>query len=203
MNRREGLNGRRSDTVRYTQIGGGRAVLTEQIILVVTLTLTGCLLLAMETTLFARISLSSLGMGRAAPSLGLLFCMSAGFLYGERVGGGFGLFVGFLADSMDYSREGTGIMLLPLICFLFGSVSGIVGKRRLAHNLPSFTVFVIFGGGVECLIGILGACVQYRSFPPISWIWQGLMPIWVLTVFFSPIVYGILYFEKWLMGHRK
>ncbi len=193
---------RRPQTLHYTQVGKGRAVLSEQILLVVILTLTGCFLLSMESTVFGRISLASLGMGRAAPSLGILFCMSVGFLYDERIGGGYGIAMGFLADSMDYTREGSGVMLLPLLYFLFGYCSGVVGKRRLAHNLPSFLVFSMVGGGVECLVGILVAFVRGGGLPPFVWIYKGLFPVWILTVFFSPVVYGVMYSEKWLMGHR-
>ncbi len=194
---------RRTNTVHYTQIGKGRAFLVEQIILIVTLGLTGCILLALESTVFGRISLASIGMGRAAPSLGILFCMATGFLHDEEVGGGFGIFMGFLADSMDYTRDGSGIMILPLVYFLFGYLSGAVGKRRLAHNLPSFLVFSIVGGGLECLFGVFLAILRGGGIPPLDWVYQGLLPIWILTVFFSPMVYGLMYAEKWLMGHKK
>ncbi len=194
------MNGKRQSDVRYTPISGGRTVLVEQIKLIVLLSLTGCILLGLETTALGRISLSALGMGRAAPSLGILFCMASGFLFDERVGGGFGLIVGFLADSMDYSREGIYIMLLPLLYFLFGYLSGIAGKRRLAHNLPSFVVFSIIGGGVECLVGIARATVTGRTIPPPSWIYVSLLPVWILTVLFSPVVYGIIYGERRLLG---
>ncbi len=190
-------------TIRYTPVEKGYTAFIEQFVLIVTLTLTGCILLAMESTVFGRISLYFLGMGRAAPSLCLLFCMASGFLHGERIGAGYGLVMGFLADSMDYPRDGTGIMLLPLIYFLYGYLSGIVGKRRLAHNLPSFTVFAVIGGGIEFLLGILYASFQIKGFPPLGWIWQGLMPIWILTVIFSPGVYGLMYLEKLWMSHKK
>ncbi len=191
------------EKIHYTQIGHGRKVFSEQVKLIATLSLTGLILLAAETTALGRIPLSSLGMGRAAPSLGLLFCMGVGFLFDERVGGVFGLCMGFLADSMDYSRAGSGIMLLPLLYFLFGYLSGVVGKRRLAHNFPSFTVFAILGGGAECLFGIVRATVVSRGFPPLGWIRQGLLPIWILTVLFSPVVYGILWGEKRLLGYKQ
>ncbi len=193
---------KRERAIHYTSVGPGRAVLLEQIKMIVILTLTGCILLALETTALGRLSLSSLGMGRAAPSLGLLFCMATGFLYGERVGGSYGLLIGFLADSMDYSREGSGMMLLPLCYFFFGYFSGIIGKRRLAHNLPSFTVFAIIGGGMECLLGIARAAVASHEMPPLGWIYQGLMPIWMLTVLFSPVVYGLIWIEKKFVGRR-
>ncbi len=194
---------RNRNAIHYTPVDHGRTYLSERIILTLTLTLTGCLLLAMETTLFGRISLSSLGMGRAAPSLGFLFCMAAGFLYGESVGGICGLVMGFLADSMDYTRGGSGIMLLPLLYFLCGYISGVIGKRRLAHNLPSFMVFSIIGGGVECVYGVMSATLKSGGVPPALWIYRGLVPIWILTVFFSPVVYGWMYLEKRLIHQRE
>ncbi len=189
--------------VRYTQVERGHSIRLEQIKLMVTLTLTGCLLLALETTALGRIPLSFLGMGRAAPSLGLIFCMAVGFLHGERMGGGYGLLIGFLADCMDYSREGSGILLLPLIYFLFGYLFGIVGKRRLAHNLPSFAVLAFVGGGIECLLGLARATLQARSLPPLDWIYHALLPVWLLSTLFAPAVYGLLWLEKKLLGLRK
>ncbi len=194
---------RYADSPHYTQVGRGRTVLAEQIKLTLTLTLTGCLLLALETTLFARLFPPFLGMGRAAPSMGILFCMAAGFLYGERVGGGYGLFLGFLSDCMDYASGETAVMILPLLYFLFGYLSGMVGKRRLAHNLPSFVVFAIIGGGLECLFEIGRAALRIGTLPPLPWIYQGLLPIWILTVLLSPAVYGILWLERWLLGRRR
>ena len=184
------------NTLHYTRIGRGRAVLTRQICLLGLLTLTGCTLLALETTALGRIPLPFLGMGRAAPSLGLLFCMAAGFLHDERVGGGFGLLLGYLADCMDYSREGSGVMLLPLIWFLFGFVSGMVGRHRLAHNLPSFLVLAAAGGGVEALLTVTVTALQAGAFPPLAWIRHAVLPVWILTVLAAPVVYGLLKGEE-------
>ena len=178
-------------TVVYTQVGRGRAVLGEQIRLAVFLGLVGCILLALETTALSRISLSFIGMGRAAPSLGLLFCMAAGFRYDERVGGVVGLIFGFLADCIDYTAAGSGVMLLPLLWFLFGFLAGAIGKQRLAHNLPSFLVFAAVGGVIEGTVTTLAATLQSGTIPPASWLLKAPLPTLILTVVFAPVVYGL------------
>ncbi len=188
-------------TVIYTQVGRGRSVLSEQVRLILILTLTGCILLSLETTAPGRIPLP-FGLGRAAPSLGLLFCMAAGFLFDERVGGGFGLFMGYLADCVDYFGEGSGVMIWPLVYFLFGFFSGVVGRRRLAHNLPSFLVFAAVGGGVEALLLAAEAALHLKGLPPAEWLWRGVLPVWLLTVIVSPLVYLILRLERHLIGGR-
>ena len=181
-------------TVIYTQVGRGRAVLGEQIRLSVFLTVLGCILLALETTALSRIPLNFIGMGRAAPSLGLLFCMATGFLYDERVGGMVGLVAGFLADCMDYTADAPlgGIMILPLVWFLFGFLAGAIGKQRLAHNLPSFLVFAAVGATVEAAITVAAAILQSGSVPPVAWFLGAPLPTLILTVVFAPAVYGVV-----------
>ncbi len=191
------------DPVYYTSVGRGRGFLSERIRLIVVLAVTGCILLALETTALGRIPVPLFRMGRAAPSLGLLFCVATGFLFDERIGGGFGLFTGYLADCADYSREGIGIMILPLVYFLFGFLAGTVGRRRLAHNLPSFLIFAAVGGGAEVLLCIASATLQARSLPPAEWVVRGTLPVWILTVLFSPLVYLILKFERKFIGEKE
>ncbi len=188
-----------NETILYTPVGTGRAVVIEQIKLTVALVLTGCMLLAWETTARMQIKLPLFGFGAAAPSLGLLFAMATGFIHGERVGGIVGLFSGVLADCTSPG----GMMLLPLVYFLCGYLSGTVGRRRLAHNLPSFAIFSLCGSGVECLFSILKATVDLCALPPISWIWRGCVPVWILTVLFSPIVYGIVWGEWKIINRHK
>ncbi len=186
---------RTGGTIRYTSTHTGRRVLVEQIKLLVVLTVTGCLLVALETTPGARLQLPFFSRSPASPAWGLLFSMAVGFLYGEREGGVSGLFAGWLADAAGSG----GIMLLPLLYFLCGYLSGVVGKRRLAHNLPSFAVFAVAGGGISCLFSIAKATVIGGRFPPLSWIGRGLIPVWILTILFSPLVYGIMWIERRLL----
>lgn len=178
----------------YTQVGRGRAVLGEQIRLSVFLTVLGCILLALETTALSRIPLNFIGMGRAAPSLGLLFCMATGFLYDERVGGIVGIVAGFLADCMDYTADSPlgGIMILPLVWFLFGFLAGAIGKQRLAHNLPSFLVFAAVGAAAEAAITVAAATLQSGSIPPTVWLLKAPLPTLILTIVFAPVVYGVV-----------
>ena len=199
MSRRDGhpvgaSTGRRG-SIRYTAVGTGRPVLVEQIHLILLLLVTGLILVSLETTALSRIKIPLFGWQAAAPSLGLLFSMAVGFLHGEREGGITGLFCGWLSDA----TTGEVVMLFPLLYFLCGYLSGTVGKRSLAHNLPSFGVFAVVGGGLKCLTAILVAAVKLRSPPPAAWVWMGLVPSWVLTVLFSVAVYGIVKGEQWIL----
>ena len=185
--------------IRYTAVGTGRKVLTEQIKLAAALALTGLVLMGLETTALSHIRIPLFGWQAASPALGLLFSMAVGFLHGEREGAVTGLLAGWLADA-TLSR---GMMLYPLLYFLCGYLSGTVGKRSLAHNLPSFGVFAAVGGGLKCLLSVLTATVELKAIPPAVWVWKGPVPSWVLTVLFSAAVYGIVKGEQWLLKPKN
>ena len=191
--------GRLTGGIRYTSVGTGKPVLVEQIHLITLLMVTGLILMGLETTALSHVKLPLFGWQAAAPSLGLLLSMAVGFLHGERVGGVTGLVCGWLSDA----TMGEGMMLYPLLYFLCGYLSGTVGKRSLAHNLPSFTVFSVVGGGLKCLISVLSATLELRSPPPAVWVWKGLIPSWVLTVLFSVAVYGIVKGEQWILKPKS
>lgn len=199
MSRLSGRMSGRRGGIRYTPVSTGRTVLVERVCLVSILLVTGLTLIALETTALSRIPLSLFGWQAAAPSLGLLFPMAVGFLHGEREGGVTGLICGWLSDA----TMGESLMLYPLLYFLCGYLSGTVGKRRLAHNLPSFAVFAAVGGGLKCLMTVALAAVELRALPPVVWVWRGLVPAWVLTVLFSAAVYGIVKGEQWMMKPKS
>ena len=188
-----------AERIRYKPVGSGRRVLAEQIKLALTLFLTGCSMIALETTVCARISIPLFGWSPAAPALGLLFTMATGFLYGEREGGITGLVCGWLTDAVSAGAGVKGMMVLPLLYFLCGYLSGRIGRRRLAHNLPSFMIFSVFGGGLRFLFTVGLAALELRALPPVSWVWRGLIPAWVLTVPASAAVYGIMWGERKLL----
>ena len=185
----------RGGGIRYIAVGTGKPVLVEQIHLTALLLVTGLILIALETTALSRIRIPLFGWQAAAPSLGLLFSMAVGFLHGEREGGVTGLLCGWLSDA----TLGEGVMLYPLLYFLCGYLSGTVGKRSLAHNFPSFTVFAAMGGGLKCLLSVVNAAVKLRALPPAVWVWKGLIPAWILTVLFSAAVYGLVKGEQWIL----
>ena len=190
------MTGKRSDSgIRYRAVGARKKVLTEQVKLIITLSLTGTVLIDLETTLLSRIPIPLFGWSCASPSLGLLFSMAVGFLHGEREGGIAGLLCGWISDATTAGSASFGMMLLPLLYFLCGYMSGTVGKRRLAHNLPSFVVFSVVGGGLKFLLSVGQAVLELRSIPPVEWIWRGPTPAWVMTVLFSAAVYGIVWGE--------
>ena len=180
--------------IHYRQVGSGRKILIEQIKLFILLSITGCSLIALETTVFARVPLPIFDW-MASPSLGLLFCMAVGFLFGEREGGISGLLMGWLSEATGES----GMMLLPLLYLLCGYMSGTVGKRRLAHNLPSFMVFSVVGGGLKCLLAMGEATLYGGSLPPPTYLWNSLLPHWLLTTLFSVAVYGLIRGEQALL----
>ena len=193
------VGGRFTGGIRYTSIRTGKPVLVEQIHLTAILLVTGLILIGLETTALSRIRIPLFGWQAAAPSLGLLFSMAVGFLHGEREGGITGLICGWLSDS----TAGEGLMLLPLLYFLCGYLSGTVGKRSLAHNLPSFAVFAAVGGGLKCVTAVCAAAAELRMIPPASWVWKGLFPSWVLTVLFSAATYGIVKGEQWILKPKS
>ncbi len=193
------MTGRDRGHIHYKSVGTGRKVLVEQVKLILTLIVTGCTLLALETTVCARIPLPLFGWSPASPALGLLFTMAVGFLHGEREGGITGLIGGWLSETVGVGNTLGGMMVLPLIYFLCGYLSGTVGKRRLAHNLPSFMVFSVFGGGLKCLFTVGIAALELGTLPPVTWFWRGLVPAWVLTVICSVAVYGIVWGERKLL----
>jgi hypothetical protein len=187
------MMGRRTDgEIRYTSTGKSRRLATEQILLIVSLSITGCILIAVESSLPLVLPFPILRWQAASPALGLLFSMAVGFLHSEREGGITGLITGFLVDG----AMGSGILLMPLLFFLGGYLSGISGRRRLAHNLPSFMVFSLVGGLLYCLFILLREVILERMLPSPLWIWQGLTPVWILTILVSPIPYLLVWGEK-------
>ena len=196
MNR---LGGRFTGGIRYVSVGTHRPALREQIRFICLFWVTGLVLIGLETTALSHIRIPLFGWQAAAPALGLLFSMAVGFLHGEREGGITGLVCGWLSDA----TMGAGVMLYPLLYFLCGYLSGTIGKRSLAHNLPSFAVFSVIGGGLKCLISVLTAAMEVQSIPPVVWVWKGLVPAWILTVLFSVAVYGIVWGEQWLLNSKS
>ena len=187
-------------SIHYTPMGSGRRVLIEQIKLTAVLALTCLVLLGLETTALSKIHIPLFGWQAASPALGLLLTMAVGFIYSEREGAVMGLFAGWLANA---SMAGSTILLYPILYVICGYMSGTVGRRHLAHNLPSFSVFALVGGGLHCLWALSEACIRLRGIPPTVWILSALVPVWVLTVLFSVPVYGLVRLEQWLLKTKN
>lgn len=180
--------GPRPTALRFVQSSRRRRFLSDQIRLVILISLSACALIALQTTVLSRFPLPFSWCGPAAPSLAFLLVLAVGFRMGEQEGSICGLAVGWLCDAIG-SRD---VMLLPLLYFLCGWLSGVVGRRRLAHNLPSFFVFAMCGGVLEAAYKYLLAAADTRAFPPPVWMLQALFPPLFLTVLFSPAVYGLV-----------
>ena len=187
-------------SIHYTPMGSGRRVLMEQIKLTVVLTLTCLVLLGLETTALSKVRIPLFGWQAASPALGLLLTMAVGFIYSEQEGAVMGLFTGWLANA---SVAGSSILLYPILYVICGYLSGTVGRRYLAHNLPSFAVFALVGGGLHFLWALSEACIRLRGIPPTVWILSALVPVWVLTVLFSVPVYGLVRLEQWLLKPKN
>lgn len=154
-----------------------------------------CLLAALETTLLKRIPLPFLPSG--APSLCLLFVLAAGYVFGEREGCVCGLVGGVVAECAVMDPLFGGIMLLPLVYCLLGYICGAVSKHFLGENLPSFAVYAAIFGGAYCLFSWMLTILKTGSIPPIAFLTGSLLPKFILTVIFSPLVYLLL-----LAGNR-
>ncbi len=153
-----------------------------------------CLLGGIQTTLLANIPLFFLPP--ASPDLCLLLVIAAGCVFGEKEGGICGFFGGITAECLSMDVFLGGIMLLPLIYCILGYTAGVLFSKLLAGNLPSFLVFAATGsllqGGVRYILMIL----KIGTLPSITFLIHGLLPVWILTVIFSPLIYLAVYVVK-------
>ncbi len=149
--------------------------------------ITLCLLGGIQTTLLAKIPLFFLPS--ASPDLCLLFVLAAGCAFGEKEGGICGFFGGIFAECLAMDALFGGIMLLPLVYSILGYASGVLFPKILAGNLPSFLIFAAagscFDGGFRYILMIPGI----GGLPSFSFLTHGLLPVWILTVVFSPLIY--------------
>ena len=179
----KGFRAGRADPVSVRRVRTDRDK-KQTILLSVICFFSACVLIALQTTVLGRIRLPLLSP--AAPSLGLLLTLAFGFILDREWGGVCGLVTGFFCDA---TGDG-GWFLLPLAYFLLGYVTGAVGRRVLAHNLPSFAVFAAAGALIEAGITVARAALSLRGVPPAVWLLHAILPRMLLTVLFSPILYG-------------
>ena len=128
---------------RYVPSGRRRRFMSEQIRLVILLSLSACILLALQTTILSRFPLPFSWSAPAAPSLALLLVLAVGFQLGEQEGSVCGLAVGWLCDAVG-SRD---VMLLPLEekirmdrAEIRDEIGQFLGKALLRHNGNSQSV---------------------------------------------------------------
>lgn len=167
--------------------------------------LTLCFLTACETTLCAALPLP-FGLSPGRPWLALLFVLSSGFLLGGEVGGFFGLIAGVLTDAVCMDRLAGGLFLHPLVWLLMGFGTGWLAQRILAHNMPSYLLFVLAAALAEAvLLALLGGMppghvIPGVHLPPWSYVMHTLVPDVLWTVLLSPLLYMI---TKWLFVRRR
>ena len=206
----------RGGHIRYRSSTRRRRVLITRLRFVLCLCLAGILLVACENTLLSAIPLPltswilSLvgvhdgGLLRAAPALGLLFAMAVGFLLGEEEGSLAGLLTGLLCEAATAS---VGVVetaiLLPILFALCGGLSGLLCKRGLGQNWPSFLVFAAVGGALTVGFELIRAALSAGGFPPLSYALLYTVPRWITTTLASPLVYGVVRLATYTRrGHR-
>lgn len=162
------VSGRALEIIRFAAIG----------------LLSACVLLAIEERLY-WLRIPPLAAG--APWLGLLLSLAVGYIYGNEHGAVTGLGVGFLADCLS-----DGIMLRPLAYMLVGWLAGVLADVLLAHNLPSFPVYAAVGAGIEGLFRYAAAMLTAGGFISGSFFLYEVLPHLLMTVIFSPVVYGLV-----------
>ncbi len=162
------VSGRALEIIRFAAIG----------------LLSACVLLAIEERLY-WLRIPPLAAG--APWLGLLLSLAVGYIYGNEHGAVTGLGVGFLADCLS-----DGIMLRPLAYMLVGWLAGILADVLLAHNLPSFPVYAAVGAGIEGMFRYAAVMLTAGGFISGRFFLYGVLPHFLMTVIFSPAVYGLV-----------
>ena len=151
-----------------------------------------CILGAVQTTLFSSISLFGLLPSPGYPNLCFLLVMAVGCIFGEKEGGVCGFFAGIAAECLYMDSFLGGIMLLPLIYCILGYTAGVLFEKILAGNLPSFLVFAAVGSLLEAFCRYILTFVKVGAFPSVTFISNGLFPIWILTVIASPLIYILI-----------
>ena len=135
---------------------------------------------AMETTWFANMPFGMKG----SPHLLLLVTIMIGFWFGEHAGALSGLFAGLVADLST-----GGLMVSPLVYTVFGYACGVWSKRFLAHNLPSFMIFSLFGVLWRSGCLTLQVMLEAKAIPSIVFFANELVPDALLTLLLSPLFY--------------
>ena len=146
-----------------------------------------CLLAALETTWLSKIPLWILPSGR--PYLCLLFVLAAGYVFGEREGCVCGLMGGIVTECVTMEPLFGGIMVFPLVYCGLGYLSGVLSKKILAGNLPSFIVYGGVGYLMDGCFRLALTLLKTGGVPPVAYIMGSFLPALVLTILFSPIVY--------------
>ena len=146
-----------------------------------------CLLLSLETTWFSRLSIPLLGkVGQGAPALGLLFFMAVAYKFGERDGCVAGCITGFMYECLG----GGGYLFLPLYFAIVGYAVGVVAKKFLAQNAPSFVIYAVMGGFLDGLRVYVTTCFEIGGLAPYQFVLYALLPRFLWTVLFSLLVYA-------------
>ncbi len=145
-----------------------------------------CLLLSMETTVLSRLPFPFLGQGgRSAPALAYLLALACAYLFGERDGFVAGCVAGFGYECL----LGKGYMLYALYCGVICYAVGLLSKKLLAQNAPSYLVFALAGGAIECVRMYAAACLRTGGIVPYPYLLYSLLPGFFWTAVFALPVY--------------
>ena len=145
-----------------------------------------CLLIALETTVFSALPFPFLGDGgRGAPALCCLFFLSVACAMGEKEGCVAGCMAGFAYECLF----GSGYFFLALFYGILGYVAGLLSKRILAQNMPSYLVFAAVGCVIECFRAFISACLKAGELVSYTYWLYALLPRFVWSMVFAIGVY--------------
>ncbi len=159
-----------------------------------------CIFAAMETTWVSKIPLFILPAG--APALCLLFVLAAGYVFGEREGCVCGLMGGIITECATMEPLFGGIMIFPLVYCALGYISGVLSKKLLAGNLPSFLVYATVGSLLDGCFRLALSVLKAGAVPPFAYMTGSFLPKLILTVVFSPLVYLLIRAGKKLFDKK-
>lgn len=146
-----------------------------------------CLLISLESTVLSALPFPFLGQGgKSAPALGCLLFLAVACVFGEREGCVAGCMAGFAYECLT----GSGYLFLALFYGILGYAVGLLAKKFLAQNAPSFLVFVSVGCLAECVRAYAVACINTVSLVPYPYFLYVLLPRFVWSILFSLAVYA-------------
>ena len=166
-NRRAKTDGgvsRRAQMRRISQIFGRATVVGEKmrsgvavstIVKYALYTVLSVLLILLETTFFARFRPFG-----ASPDILIVTVMAIGMYDGGRAGAVYGIWIGFVADTLG----GAGITVLPLAYMLVGYICGVVAEDYYRRTVLLFLIFDAAVCAARMFITLLYVFLTWPSF---------------------------------------
>lgn len=134
----------------------------------------------LQTSLFAPL----MPFG-AVPDLMLATTLAIAIFDSERAGAIAGIAAGVIIGALG----STGFNALPLVYMLCGYLCGIWSTMSLSANLPSWFVYILTGAAVRAAVTLISVSLSYTDYSLITVAVTVLLPDFIATLLFSPIVY--------------